>query len=84
MGKGDIEAGFPQAHGSLYPYMIESPELRWGFIRKVYLIVSIQLLFTAGFASLFVFFPPAKNFVLYNDFSLFALLGSLIFTFIGM
>ena len=79
MGKGDIEAGNPQ---SLYPSMIESPELRWGFIRKVYTIVSIQLLFTAGFASLFVFFPPAKNFVLYNDYRFIVLIASFICTLI--
>ncbi|KAK2458745.1 hypothetical protein P8452_05300 [Trifolium repens] len=81
MGKGDIESGFHQ-HDGLYPSMIESPELRWGFIRKVYIIVAIQLLFTAAFASLFVFFPPAKNFVLYSDFRIFVLLGALIFTII--
>lgn len=84
MGKGsrDIEAGFPHAQGGLYPSMMESPELRWGFIRKVYIIVSIQLLFTAAFASLFIFFPPAKNFVRHNDYRLFVLFGSVIFTII--
>ncbi|MCI12409.1 BI1-like protein, partial [Trifolium medium] len=81
MGKGDIEAGFHQ-NGGLYPGMMESPELRWGFIRKVYIIVSIQLLFTAAFASLFVFFPPAKNFVLHNEFRIFVLIGAFIFTII--
>ncbi|XP_058737950.1 protein LIFEGUARD 4-like [Vicia villosa] len=80
MGKGDIEAGIYQ--GGLYPSMIESPELRWGFIRKVYTIVSIQLLFTAGFASLFVFFPPARDFVRYNQFRIVVLIVAVIFTFI--
>ncbi|XP_061339472.1 protein LIFEGUARD 4-like [Gastrolobium bilobum] len=88
MGKGDIEAGLSQVQGnnnnsnSLYPSMIESPELRWGFIRKVYVIVSIQLLFTAGFAAFFIFFPPAKDFARYNDYRLFVFFGAVILTFI--
>ncbi|KAG4907506.1 hypothetical protein JHK86_055990 [Glycine max] len=70
MGRGDIEAGLPHAEGgdALYPYMIESPQLRWGFIRKVYVIISLQLLFTAAFSSLFIFFTPARNFARYNQY----------------
>ena len=30
----------------LYPMMLESPELRWAFIRKVYSILAVQLLAT--------------------------------------
>ncbi|RDX88878.1 Protein LIFEGUARD 4, partial [Mucuna pruriens] len=83
MGKGDIEMGFPHAHDStLYPSMIESPELRWGFIRKVYVIISIQLLFTAAFASIFIFFTPAKNFARYNNYRLLIFIGVAIFSFI--
>ncbi|GAU14809.1 hypothetical protein TSUD_50210 [Trifolium subterraneum] len=82
MGKGDIEAGFH--NDSLYPGMMESPELRWGFIRKVYIIVSIQLLFTAAFASLFVFFPPAKNFVLHNHTGIFVLIGAFVVSIISL
>ena len=37
---GDVEAG------ELYPMMLESPELRWAFIRKVYSILSVQLALT--------------------------------------
>ncbi|KAK7280461.1 hypothetical protein RJT34_25525 [Clitoria ternatea] len=89
MGKGDIEAGYPHAHahaqeGGLYPSMMESPELRWGFIRKVYIIVSIQLLFTAAFASLFIFFPPAREFARHNDLRLLLFLGAVIFTFVSL
>lgn len=84
MGKGDIEAGFSQSqNNALYPYMIESPELRWGFIRKVYVIISIQLLFTAAFASIFIFFTPARNFARYNDYRIFVFFGAAIVTFIG-
>ncbi|TKY50849.1 BI protein [Spatholobus suberectus] len=83
MGKGDIEAGFPHAQGNtLYPSMIESPELRWGFIRKVYIIISFQLLFTAAFASIFIFVEPARNFARHNHYRLFAFFGAAIFTII--
>ncbi|KAK7269782.1 hypothetical protein RIF29_22518 [Crotalaria pallida] len=83
MGKGDIEAGFSYGQGNsngLYPYMIESPELRWGFIRKVYIIISMQLLFTAAFASVFISFQPARDFVKYNPYRFLVLFGSLIVT----
>ncbi|KAK7390878.1 hypothetical protein VNO78_19038 [Psophocarpus tetragonolobus] len=84
MGKGDIETGFPHAQGNngLYPYMIESPQLRWGFIRKVYIIISLQLLLTASFASLFIFFTPARNFARYSDYRLFLFFGAAILSFI--
>jgi protein lifeguard len=83
MGKGDIEAGFSHAHGdSLYPSMIESPELRWGFIRKVYTIVSIQLLLTAGVACFFMFFPPARDFVRNRLYCVIILIVAIIFTII--
>ncbi|XP_027364789.1 protein LIFEGUARD 4-like [Abrus precatorius] len=87
MGKGDIEAGFSHAHmhgnsNSLYPSMIESPELRWGFIRKVYTIVSVQLLFTAAFAALFIFVPVARDFARYNNYRLLVFFGAAIFSFI--
>ncbi|RZC48934.1 hypothetical protein C5167_017363 [Papaver somniferum] len=39
---GDIEAGNSQ----LYPNMLVNPQLRWAFIRKVYVILSLQLLLT--------------------------------------
>ncbi|KAE9618739.1 hypothetical protein Lal_00047436 [Lupinus albus] len=85
MGKGDIESGFSHGQGNgenLYPYMIESPELRWGFIRKVYIIISMQLLFTAAFASVFIFFQPARDFAKYNPNRFYVLFGSLIVTII--
>ncbi|OAY49759.1 protein LIFEGUARD 4 [Manihot esculenta] len=56
--KSDLEAG-----GSpLYPMMLESPQLRWAFIRKVYSILSIQLLATIVVASIVVFVHPVANF----------------------
>lgn len=46
----------------LYPMMLESPELRWSFIRKIYSIVSIQLLLTIAVASLVVTVHPISQF----------------------
>ncbi|KAL1343003.1 hypothetical protein HN51_029450 [Arachis hypogaea] len=66
-GGGDIEAGFynygkgMNNGNELYPGMIESPELRWGFIRKVYIIVACQLLLTALVASIYFIFPKIKD-----------------------
>ncbi|KAG4186781.1 hypothetical protein ERO13_A08G064500v2 [Gossypium hirsutum] len=56
--KGDAEAG-PQP---LYPMMLEPPALRWAFIRKVYSIVALQLLATAGVAATVVFVHPIARF----------------------
>ncbi|KAI5002226.1 hypothetical protein ZWY2020_026876 [Hordeum vulgare] len=51
MKGGDIEAGYADAAASkgaaLYPGATESPELRWALIRKVYVILCLQLLLTA-------------------------------------
>nr|GMD12152.1 BI1-like protein [Ipomoea batatas] len=56
--KSDVEAGGRQ----LYPTMLENPQLRWSFIRKVYSIVSIQLLLTVAVASVVVTVHPIKHF----------------------
>ena len=63
MGKGDHRdlesvSAFPPAGA----YMIESPQLRWAFIRKVYALVAMQLLATvavAAAAAAAVYFVPA-------------------------
>ncbi|PUZ68615.1 hypothetical protein GQ55_2G042200 [Panicum hallii var. hallii] len=55
MGKGDhrgLESGVLPPAGAC---MIESPQLRWAFIRKVYALVAMQLLATAAA----VYFVPA-------------------------
>ncbi|XP_047951944.1 protein LIFEGUARD 2-like [Salvia hispanica] len=56
--KYDVESGSQP----LYPMMLESPELRWSFIRKIYSIVSIQLLLTIAVASVVVTVHPISNF----------------------
>ncbi|OIT28180.1 PREDICTED: BI1-like protein [Nicotiana attenuata] len=56
--KDDVEVGARP----LYPTMLESPELRWAFIRKVYSILSIQLLLTIAVASVVVTVHPIAHF----------------------
>ncbi|CAM8973627.1 unnamed protein product [Rhodiola kirilowii] len=58
--KHDIEGGFSQP---LYPDMLESPELRWGFIRKIYSIVALQLLLTIAVAAVVVTYEPISVFL---------------------
>ncbi|CAM0876852.1 unnamed protein product [Alopecurus aequalis] len=57
----DLEAGYAPEHGG---YMIETPELRWAFIRKVYVIVSLQLLVTVAVASTMYLTDSIRNFFL--------------------
>ncbi|XP_028804253.1 protein LIFEGUARD 4 [Neltuma alba] len=56
--KSDLEAGARP----LYPTMLESPELRWAFIRKVYFIITLQMLATIAVASVVVFVHPIAHF----------------------
>lgn len=61
MGKGtDLEEGLGSR--PLYPMMLESPELRWSFIRKVYSILSVQLLLTVAVAAVIVSVHPIARF----------------------
>ncbi|CAN8280340.1 unnamed protein product [Cochlearia groenlandica] len=57
-GKDDLES----AQTPLYPMIMESPELRWSFIRKVYSIISVQLLATIAVAGTVVKVPPISVF----------------------
>lgn len=56
--KYDIEGGSQQ----LYPVMLENPELRWSFIRKVYSIIAIQLLATIAVGAVVVSYEPIALF----------------------
>lgn len=56
--KDDVEAGARP----LYPMMLESPELRWGFIRKVYAIITLQLIATVAVAAVVVTVHPIAHF----------------------
>ncbi|KAG1368686.1 protein LIFEGUARD 4 [Cocos nucifera] len=65
MGKNtqhDIEAGV--VGGALYPNMIENPQIRWAFVRKVYTIVVIQILLTIAVACVVIFVPAISRFLL--------------------
>ncbi|KAJ7555947.1 hypothetical protein O6H91_05G062100 [Diphasiastrum complanatum] len=58
-GYGDIESG-----SSLYPGLTQQDNvLRWGFIRKVYGILTTQVLLTAVVASVVVFYHPFTAFL---------------------
>ncbi|PWZ58727.1 BI1-like protein [Zea mays] len=57
---GDAETG--QAARPLYPMMLEDPRLRWAFIRKVYSILSIQMLLTVAVAAVVVYVRPVALF----------------------
>ncbi|KFK30873.1 hypothetical protein AALP_AA6G036900 [Arabis alpina] len=58
--KDDVETG--GGSRPLYPAMEESPELRWGFIRKVYSIIAFQLLATVAVAAVVVTVRPISLF----------------------
>lgn len=56
--KPDVEAGV----GPRFPVMLEPPQLRWAFIRKVYSIISVQLLATVAVAAVVVSVRPIAAF----------------------
>ncbi|WJZ90108.1 hypothetical protein VitviT2T_009278 [Vitis vinifera] len=56
--KSDVEAGARP----LYPMMLENPQLRWAFIRKIYSIVAVQLLLTIAVAAVVVTVHPIAYF----------------------
>jgi len=76
-----MEAGISN---QLYPMMQEPPQLRWAFIRKVYIILAMQLLLTVGVAATVVFVPPIPRFILHTTPGLAIYIVSLILTLIRM
>ncbi|KAF3324365.1 BI1-like protein [Carex littledalei] len=56
----DIELGGGSSGSGLYPNMVGDPQLRWAFIRKVYSILTFQLLITVIVAAVFVFVPAIQ------------------------
>lgn len=75
----DIEAGM----GQLYPNMMEDPQLRWGFIRKVYIILCMQMLLTVIVAAAVVLIEPIHHFILYTRAGLATYICIVILTFIS-
>ncbi|KAL6571470.1 hypothetical protein OROHE_003113 [Orobanche hederae] len=57
---GDIEMG---NNGQLYPGMLESPQMRWAFIRKVYSILCMQFLLTFGVSIAMFLIKPVREFM---------------------
>ncbi|CAN6439634.1 unnamed protein product [Victoria cruziana] len=60
MKGADVEAGVAPP---LYPGMTESPELRWAFIRKIYSILTLQLLLTVAVCAVIVTVHPIANYL---------------------
>ncbi|KZV25952.1 hypothetical protein F511_08897 [Dorcoceras hygrometricum] len=59
-GKSDVELGHA---GQLYPGMMENPQMRWGFIRKVYSILCMQLLLAFGVSLVMFLVHPVREFM---------------------
>ncbi|XP_024373107.1 BI1-like protein [Physcomitrium patens] len=67
----DLEVGYG-ARPALYPGIYaDENELRWGLIRKVYNILSIQVLLTAAVSAFVVFTPAALSFFAVHPWILF-------------
>ena len=77
----DMEAGISN---QLYPMMQEPPQLRWAFIRKVYMILAMQLLLTVGVAATVVFVRPIPRFIFHTTPGLAIYIVFLILTLIRM
>ncbi|KAG6506088.1 protein LIFEGUARD 2-like [Zingiber officinale] len=60
---GDLESGTQP----LYPGMLESPDLRWAFIRKIYFILCVQLALTVAVASVVVSVDAIPQFLLSSN-----------------
>lgn len=84
----DIEAGTSGGTGTaaptrgLYPGMTESPELRWALIRKIYVILSLQLLLTAVVAAVVVKVRAIPHFFVSSNAGLGLYIFLIIFPFI--
>lgn len=78
--KSDVEAGARP----LYPMMLESPELRWAFIRKIYSILTVQLLVTIAVAATVVSVHPIALFFVSSGAGLALYIVLIITPFIGM
>lgn len=59
----DVELGYGQ-QPPLYPYIApDENAMRWAFIRKVYSILSMQLILTAIVAGIVAFYHPVSDFL---------------------
>ncbi|CDO99103.1 unnamed protein product [Coffea canephora] len=60
---GDVENA---NNGQLYPGMMENPQMRWAFIRKVYVLLCLQLLCSFAVGMVMFFNPTIKHFLIAN------------------
>ncbi|XP_049933167.1 protein LIFEGUARD 2-like [Nymphaea colorata] len=60
MKGGDVEVGVAPP---LYPGMMENPELRWAFIKKIYSILTVQILLTVAVCAVVVAVHPIADFL---------------------
>lgn len=79
-GKSDVESGARP----LYPMMLERPEMRWAFIRKIYSILALQLLATIAVAATVVSVRPIAHFFSSTNVGLVLYIVLIITPFIGM
>ncbi|CAA7053376.1 unnamed protein product [Microthlaspi erraticum] len=83
MAKSDIESGGVIATGNeLYPKMTENSEFRWAFIRKVYVILSLQLMLTVGVSSVVFFVREIPDFITTTNHGLVVFYVSLLLPFL--
>jgi len=76
----DLEAG---GSSLLYPGMTESPELRWAFVRKIYVILAVQLAMTAAVSGFVVKVPAVSNFFVSSNAGIALYIFLIILPFIG-
>ena len=76
----DLEAGGSEL---LYPGMTESPDLRWAFVRKIYVILAVQLAMTAVVSGFVVKVPTISEFFVSSNSGIALYVFLIILPFIG-
>ncbi|XP_031504874.1 protein LIFEGUARD 2-like [Nymphaea colorata] len=79
MKGGDVEVGVAPP---LYPGMMENPELRWAFIRKIYSILTVQILLTVAVCAVVVAVHPIADYLVTTTPGLAIYIVSLVLPFI--
>jgi protein lifeguard len=78
----DLEAGLGGST-ALYPGMTESPDLRWGFVRKIYVILAVQLAMTAAVSAFVVKVPAVSQFFVSSNAGIALYIFLIILPFLG-
>lgn len=74
--KGDVEV-------ETYPAVLDGPRNRWIFIRKIYIIIAIQLLVTVAVANTVVSVHPISSFIVHTTAGLAVYVAIIVIPFIG-